>query len=422
MACKRSGVQIPSAPHSIMKEFLFETKELLLSQVTIAVLAIIQIRIVAKSLGPESYGVIGVYLGIIGLCFRFLSSRNSDLVLINYKSYDRNFLRSSMIFELCMGLFSVIISLSLLLITANYGLLDIKSIPNYLLLFICSRVFLNLLEVFKGTYTYKGDMKTYSVVESSASILRFALVVFFILQNPTIENFFVALSLHSFLTGLIVFFVLIFSNQNKDKKVGFKEYIKISKNNFFKIRTDQAVGLIPAQLDVVILGLLTDFYSAGIYRVARKLVEPVNYIVVAFSPWMLNKINKDDKYNFRKLIFNILIPISIGIILLYIIFGEDMLILIAGIDYISSYSPLLVLLVGHIFYLLTFWSRHYLFINDLITQHTIGRLLYLIIFVSLSFLLIESLTFNGVAIAISAGIIIQKLYEIYVYFKNKTSQ
>jgi len=401
-----------------MKEFLFETKELLLSQVTIAVLAIIQIRIVAKSLGPESYGVIGVYLGIIGLCFRFLSSRNSDLVLINYKSYDRNFLRSSMIFELCMGLFSVIISLSLLLITANYGLLDIKSIPNYLLLFICSRVFLNLLEVFKGTYTYKGDMKTYSVVESSASILRFALVVFFILQNPTIENFFVALSLHSFLTGLIVFFVLIFSNQNKDKKVGFKEYIKISKNNFFKIRTDQAVGLIPAQLDVVILGLLTDFYSAGIYRVARKLVEPVNYIVVAFSPWMLNKINKDDKYNFRKLIFNILIPISIGIILIYIIYGEDMLILIAGIDYISSYTPLLILLMGYIFYLLTFWSRHYLFINDLITQHTIGRLLYLVIFVSLSFLLTESLTFNGVAISISAGMIIQKLYEIYVYFKK----
>ena len=418
MACKRSGVQIPSAPHSIMKEFLFETKELLLSQVTIAVLAIIQIRIVAKSLGPESYGVIGVYLGIIGLCFRFLSSRNSDLVLINYKSYDKNFLRSSIIFELCMGLFSVIFSLTLLLITANYGLLDIKSLPNYLLLFICSRVFLNLLEVFKGTYTYKGDMKTYSVVESCASILRFALVIFFILQNPTIENFFIALSLHSFLTGLIVFFVLIFSNQNKDMKVGFKEYIKISKNNFFKIRTDQAVGLIPAQLDVVILGLLTDFYSAGIYRVARKLVEPVNYIVVAFSPWMLNKINKDDKYNFRKLIFNILIPISIGIILIYIIYGEDMLILIAGIDYISSYTPLLILLMGYIFYLLTFWSRHYLFINDLITQHTIGRLLYLVIFVSLSFLLTESLTFNGVAISISAGMIIQKLYEIYVYFKK----
>ena len=120
MACKRSGVQIPSAPHSNMKEFLFETKELILSQGTIAVLAIIQIRIVAKSLGPESYGIIGVYLGIIGLCFRFLSSRNSDLVLINYKNYDGNFLRSSIIFELCMGLFSVFLSLILLIITLNF--------------------------------------------------------------------------------------------------------------------------------------------------------------------------------------------------------------------------------------------------------------------------------------------------------------
>ena len=311
MACKRSGVQIPSAPHDNMKEFLFETKELLLSQGTIAVLAIIQIRIVAKSLGPESYGIIGVYLGIIGLCFRFLSSRNSDLVLINYKNDDGNFLRSSIIFELCLGLFSVLLSLIFLTITANYELLDFKSIPNYLLIFICSRVFLNLLEVFKGTFTYMGDMQTYSVVESIVSILRFVLVVFFILQNPRIENFFIALSIHSFLTGMIVLCVLIFNNKNKNKKTSFKKYIAISKNNFFKIRTDQAVGLIPTQLDVVVIGLLTDFYSAGIYRVAKKLVEPVNYIVVAFSPWMLNKINENDKYNFRKLTFNILIPIQL---------------------------------------------------------------------------------------------------------------
>jgi O-antigen/teichoic acid export membrane protein len=321
-----------------------------------------------------------------------------------------------------MGLFSVLLSLTLLIIAANYELLDIKSIPNYLLLFICSRVFLNLLEVFKGTFTYTGDMKTYSLVEGCVSMLRFALVVFFILKNPTIENFFIALSIHSFLTGLIIFFVLIFSNKNKYKKVGFREYIKISKNNFFKIRTDQAVGLIPAQLDVVVIGLLTDFYSAGIYRVARKLVEPVNYIVVAFSPWMLNKINKDNNYNFRKLTLNILSPISVGIILTYIIYGEDMIILIAGSDYISSYTPLLILLIGYITYLLTFWTRHYLFLSELITQHTIGRLIYLIIFVALSFMLIESLTFNGVAISISAGMIFQKFYEIYVYFKTKASQ
>ena len=57
MACKGSGVQIPSAPLTIMKKFLNETKELLLSQGLIAVLAIIQVRVVATNLGPEAYGL-----------------------------------------------------------------------------------------------------------------------------------------------------------------------------------------------------------------------------------------------------------------------------------------------------------------------------------------------------------------------------
>ena len=56
MACKGSGVQIPSAPHNFMKSFVLETKELLLSQGVIAILAIIQIRVVATNLGPEVYG------------------------------------------------------------------------------------------------------------------------------------------------------------------------------------------------------------------------------------------------------------------------------------------------------------------------------------------------------------------------------
>ena len=89
MACKGSGVQIPSAPLTIMKKFLNETKELLLSQGLIAVLAIIQVRVVATNLGPEAYGNIGVYLGLVGLSFRILSSRNSDLVLINFKSTNK---------------------------------------------------------------------------------------------------------------------------------------------------------------------------------------------------------------------------------------------------------------------------------------------------------------------------------------------
>ena len=107
MACKGSGVQIPSAPLLIMKKFLNETKELLFSQGLIAILAIIQVRIVATNLGPEIYGNIGVYLGFIGISFRLLSSRNADLVLINFNKTNKNFLNSALKFEVLLGSFSL---------------------------------------------------------------------------------------------------------------------------------------------------------------------------------------------------------------------------------------------------------------------------------------------------------------------------
>ena len=155
MACKGSGVQIPSAPQKDMKNFFLETKELLFSQGVIALLAIIQIRIVAQSLGPDVYGRIGVYWGIIALCFRLLNSRNSDLILINLRSFKSNFLRSAILFEIVLGLMSSLFVYSLFLISINLGLLDLSTIPIYLLFFITSRIFLNVLEVFKGVYTHK---------------------------------------------------------------------------------------------------------------------------------------------------------------------------------------------------------------------------------------------------------------------------
>ena len=419
MACKRSGVQIPSAPHKTMKKFLSETKDLIMSQGIIAILAIIQIRVVATNLGPEAYGVIGVYLGIIGLCFRFFNSRNSDLVLINFKNKEHNFVKSSLFFEFILGCTSSLISLFFLFLSVYFNLLELPNLPIYLFIFIFSRIFTNFMEVFKGFYTHKGDLKKYSYAEAVSNILRFTFILLFILYNPTIENFFYAISLHSLLMGLYVFIVLSKQIEYKSKDMGLVEYLKLSKSNFIKIRIDQAVGLIPIHLDVVIIGIFTDFYSAGVYRIARKLVEPVNYIIVAFSPWMLNKIFQDGKYNFRTLTSTILVPIALVLIIFYSFLGENLIHLIAGPDFIESYLPLLTLLIGYLVYLLTFWTRHYLFLNELITKHTIGRIINLVIFTFFSVLLISQYSSIGIALSVTLGICAQKIYEFYVYTQNK---
>ena len=415
MACKGSGVQIPSAPLKIMKKFLNETKELLLSQGLIAVLAIIQVRVVATNLGPEAYGNIGVYLGLVGLSFRILSSRNSDLVLINFKSTNKNFLNSAIYFEILLGIVSLIFVYGIFFVYYNF-------IFNYLILYFVTRVFLNILEVFKGVFTHNGDMKTYSLVESSSNITRFVLVVTFVSLNPDISSFFYALTFHQLFVSVLVLLLLFKKDTNKAEKITFKEYIKMSKSNFYKIRTDQSVGLIPTHLDVVVIGYFADYYSAGIYRIAKKLVDPINSLIVAFSPWMLNKINKQGDYNFRNLFINILLPSSVIIVSFYYLFGSNLIEIIAGDEFADAFLPMMILLFGFMSYYLTFWTRHFLFMNDLIHKHTIGRVINLIIFLSTAPFFISNFGFNGIAISISLSTAFQKLYEFSVYLKYKNNK
>jgi len=402
-----------------MKSFVLETKELLLSQGVIAILAIIQIRIVATNLGPEVYGKIGVYWGLIALCFRLLNSRNADLILINLKNKDKNFLRSSILFEIILGLISSFIALSLFLISINLEILDTNQIPFYIFIFIFSRISLNILEVFKGFYTHSGNLKIYSLVESVSSITRFVFVVSFIVYNPQIDSFFFAISMNNFIVGVVVIFLLFKNNQSQNEQMSLQEYYSYSKRNFNKLRLDQAFGLIPQHLDVVVIGFFSDFYSAGIYRIAKKLVEPINYIIVAFSPWMLNKISNDQKYNFRKLTIQVLFPITILLITVYLLFGDQLISFIAGEEFQESIMPMIILLFGYITYFITFWTRHYLLLNDLILKHTTGRIINLAVFIISSSVLITQYSFNGIALSISLGIISQKIYEVFVYVKNK---
>ena len=412
MACKGSGVQIPSAPLDKMKNFFIETKELLLSQGIIAVLAIIQVRVVATNLGPEIYGNIGVYLGFVGISFRILNSRNSDLILINSNLTDKNFTKSAVYLELILGVVS-------LFFVSSIFFIYYKSIENYLVLYFFTRVLFNTQEVFKGVFTHTGDMKTYSLVESFSNITRFILVVSFISFSPSISSFFFALSIHQVVVSILVLILLYKSNLNQSETMNFKEYMRLSKKSFYKIRTDQAVGLIPTHLDVVVIGYFANYYSAGIYRIAKKLVDPINSVIVAFSPWMLNKISKNNNYNFKKLTINILIPSSILIIFIYYLFGNQLIQLIAGKAFYDSFSPMMILLVGFISYYLTFWTRHYLLLNDLILKHTIARVVNLVTFVLTAPLLITNYGFNGIAFSISMSVLFQKIYELFVYLKNK---
>ena len=112
MACRGSGVQIPSAPLTIMnisfiKEILSQTKELVLSQFFIALVSLLQVSLVVKILGVENYGIVTLMVTLPTLVFRALHSKNSDVTLVSIKQ--DSLVGYSYLFDLLIGFFAFLI-------------------------------------------------------------------------------------------------------------------------------------------------------------------------------------------------------------------------------------------------------------------------------------------------------------------------
>jgi len=107
--------------------------------------------------------------------------------------------------------------------------------------------------------------------------------------------------------------------------------------------------------------------------------------------------------------------------IMYIVLGKKVIIFLGTEEFNESYVPMLILLIGFIFYLYTFWIRQYLLFNDLISYHAYGRLIYSVIFLLLAIPLAEIYSSIGIAISLSTAMIFQKSYEYFIYKKKLKS-
>lgn len=405
-----------------MKSFFKETKELFFSQGIIAILSIIQVAYTAKLLGPSNYGKIALYVAITGTVFRIFSSRNSDVVLLFLSEKNKIKIVHFLVLDFLLGMVSILITLIIFLSFENILNLEFTTFRVFIIFYLFSRLFLNFTETFKGVVTYQGKLKTYSYFESGTIILRFLFVILFLNLDPSINSYFLALGIYSMLSGLISIVYVLRSNFNlkvTDDTLSFNKFYKTIKNSFLKIRFDQAIGVIPTHLDIIIIGLFTNSFEVGIYQFAKKLIEPINYLVVALNPWILNKLKNNNFFSPKMLLIKILSPIALLLVFGYYFFGKIVIVFLSSSEFLNSFMPMMILLVGFIFYLLTFWTRQFLLINNSILSHTRARIANTIVFAISAGFFIDMYSYNGIAISVSLGIVAHKLYELKEYYKIK---
>ena len=428
MACRGSGVQIPSAPLtkmniSYIKKIFLETKELFTSQALIAILSLVQVSYVVKQLGAEKYGVITLLVTFISLFFRALHSRNSDVALLAFKKEDKNIFYPALLFDFLIGILAMIMCLTIY-VTPYFSKINIENFTMYLLFFLICRTIFNFSETSKATLINTGKLKILSYMELLGILIRFFLIISLISIDPTIQNYLLGQSLYLLSYGLIAVVVSRkeINTKRYESKMSIGEYWLSVKNIYKKIRYDQVLGLIPQHFDILLLSLLGDLTLVGIYKFAKRLVEPINYIVTAFNPWIQNQYSKRKYIDFSDFVKKLLLPLSSIILLIFITAGKKIIELIGSNEFAGSYEPMIILTFGYLIYLLTFWIRQSLLFNDLIIYHAYGRLVYSFVFIILSIPLTNFFNVAGLAFSLSSAIALQKLFEYIVYKKKIMSK
>ena len=408
-----------------LKTVLSETKELAFSQVLIVVLLFIQISVVTRGLGTSNYGRAALVLALIALIFRTFHSRNSDVTLLMLKKQGKNIYTVSLLFDIFIGIISMFFCIILFQSSFNTLFGDYQ-FNLILLILLSSRVIQTFSESSKAVLTFHGKFKKFALVDSVSNISRFLAIVILFYFEESIENYLLGHALFSVIYGLLGVFVCREYLKISDISIkNIKQYFQVFKLDFFKQRVDQFVGIIPQHIDLIILGYFTDFSTVGVFRIAKRLVEPINYVITILNPYVQKQLLKDETdINFKDLIKNFLLPLIFVLTIGYAFLGRNFIELLSGKEFIEAFYPMMILLGGYCTYLATFWIRQLLLFNDLLQYHAVSRLIATASFLLLSFLFVNQYGASGLAAALSISMVIQKVYEFNIFnkFTNHTNK
>lgn len=399
-----------------IKNILNNSKGLFSSQIAAFVILIVQVGLVTKSLGVENYGKLSVMLISVSLIFRLFISKNSDVTLFYLSKTNKFEFFNSLFFDIFLGTVCFIVSILLFFFTENYFEYDLD---NYLVLFLITRILQYSEETFKGYLISFSEFNKLALLNFFTILIRFVALYLILIKNSTISGYFFAVSLStivSFFIGLFYCRQYLFLEKISFKT--FKTYISEIKETYFKQRFDQVAGIIPNHFDILILSIFGTFTEVGLFRIARRLVEPINGIINSLTPIIQNKISdKNSTFSQNEFVFKILLPISGVLLIFYSLIGENLIILVTSKEFKDAYVPLLIVLLSSLIYLNTFWVRYILLFNNFIHLHALARIFGTVAFLISGIFLADRYFAIGISLALLLGNFIQKIYELFVYKK-----
>lgn len=324
--------------------------------------------LLARFYGPEEFGEYSYYIALYFI-FLMISALGLNEIIVNKFMNTKNleFIKQAFIIRSLIVLFLLLISTVIITYTV-----ESQNEKIFATLIIGSLIFypFSSLDLYLQSNFYIKEMFSSELI---SSIIGFIIKIFILFTGHGILYIAIAIFIESFLWALLR--VIFFAHRYKIKTKKLKQILKINtiKNSFYLISESWLILLssflitVYMKIDLIIIKILMGEYSVGIYSVAAKFSESWSFIsntlMLVFFPILVGSIGKNNKkYNYvYKQITLIFSFISIFIIISTLLFGNTIINIFYGSEYLESVKILKI----HIF------SIFFTFIGLLLNRHLI---------------------------------------------------
>lgn len=382
------------------RNFSFNIISISLGQFLGLLINLFTVTLTARYLGVENYGSYNSLLSIVFIASKFTDIGLSNIVFRESAKHPGNFSELNLAISIrIIVFFAVGLILNLVLIfflKFDYAKLVLTNI------FFLATIFSSRFMTFRDLLDIPFKVNLQMLYSNLFSTLDNVLFLIFILLMPFVEIS-VSYVIYAFIISSIPGF--LFSLYFLKKKYNFSYKPSIKYTSWLAKESLPLAGFLVFisifnQVDILLLSMLDNEYSAGIYAVASRLVIPLTILPTAiattFFPKVVSNFNEKNNNNFiYNLINKILFIFSISFSIIMTFKADSIISSIFGTQYLQSAIPMIFLIWSSIFLFFSYVSLDFFTADGKQSINLIFGALVVVLSVSLLVILIPDYSYNA---------------------------
>jgi O-antigen/teichoic acid export membrane protein len=341
-------------------------------------MSMLQSILAGRLLGPATFGILGALTGFTSVVNRFASFRMNELVVRYVGHYQENGdnQRAAAVFKVAslLEIGSSFLAFILIVFLAPVGARFFAHDPNLDFWFKIygSIVLANLIyESATGLLQIFDRFRTLAIVNVVQSALTLTLVVVVFFAKLGLNAVVVAYMVGKIGGSLVISIAALVEAGRNWGSVWWRTPVSLLKTEMrslltfaFSTNLSSTISLVAKDSEVLWVSAFLGTESAGYYVTALKLTGliqlPISPLPKATFPELAREIARKNWDNVRyvlrqgsRLAAAYSIPVTLGLAL----FGRWLIQLTYGPEYLPTYEPLIILLVGFTFVNIFYWNR-----------------------------------------------------------------